>query len=92
MGIFKNTKEKALNALTRVNKQLKPSTHTSPFTPALNNITGTSRKITEDDPRWNPKTMGNKQGTLDKQKNAIQQYGNKNYNPTRNNKSVFKNK
>ena len=41
-------------------------------------------KITEDDPRWDPQTMGHKKGTRYpvKKKPAIKQYGDKGYVPS----------
>lgn len=39
-------------------------------------------RITEDDPRWNPKTMGNKKGTKYPIKPAMKQYGDKGYKPS----------
>lgn len=69
-----NNKPKAMKALGRK--------AANAFTPALNNIQGTPNKVTEDMAGWNPKTMGNKRGTLSKQKNAIRQYGDKGYKPS----------
>ena len=34
------------------------------LTPGQRIERGRTGKITEDDPRWNPKTMGNKRGTM----------------------------
>lgn len=40
-------------------------------------------RVTEDDPRWNPKTMGNKKGTkYPAKKPAMKQYGDKGYKPS----------